>query len=136
MASSPVPGAADIADKGGHARVLPCKKRKHLTDDDETTIASGAKHRRVQSPILRPRSSNIVGHRSGGTRPEPLPPSAQSESGTLREFECSESQIKILEVAGSGDHAIVYRFSDRSRTLLVKVARIHMLSYINRTSNS
>jgi hypothetical protein len=134
MASNFIPGAADTANKASSARALSCTKRKHVLDDDEITVASGVKHRRVHSTILQSRNSNI-GPRGRGTRSEATPPSSRNGSDTLREFEYSESEIKILEVLGSGDHAIVCRISAGGRTFALKMASMHMLYDINRMSD-
>jgi hypothetical protein len=55
---------------------------------------------------------------------EPLP---LSYPDMPREFEYSESEIKVLKVIGSGDHSVVYRIAAGGRTFALKVVSIRTL---------
>lgn len=107
MASDSIPGAADAATKAENTSTSAYTKRKraHYQGDDAITLALGAKRRRVNPTILQPRDSNIQ-LQVQVTQSSATPPSSLEDSHLLREFEYSESEIRILKVIGSGDHSI------------------------------
>jgi hypothetical protein len=51
-----------------------------------------------------------------------IPPSFLACSDVIREFEYSETEIKILKVIGSGDHAVVYRITAGGKSFALAFA--------------
>lgn len=122
MGSDSVSGAADTATKVVNVLISSHAKRKRVScqDKDAITLALGVKRRRADSTILQLLDNNIR-LREEATMPKAIPPSFLDGSHLLRKFEYSESEIRILEVIGSGDHAVVYRIAAGGRTFALKV---------------
>ncbi|KAG4431976.1 hypothetical protein IFR05_012549 [Cadophora sp. M221] len=74
----------------------------------------------VNPAILQPRDSNIqLLDQLSGSKATPL--AFLGCSDVPREFEYSESEIKILKVIGSGHHSVVYHIAAGGRTFALKV---------------
>lgn len=133
MGSDSVSRAADTATKADNAPTSSHAKRKRVycQGNDVITLALGVKRRRANSTILQPRDDNVR-LREEATKPKATPPSSPDGSHLLRKFEYSESEISILEVIGSGDHAVVYRIAAGGRTFALKVVSIRILYEIKR----
>ena len=128
MSSDSLPGAADTATKAGNIPSSSRAKRKRVycQGNDAITLALGVKRRRANSTILQLLDNNIR-LREEATMPKAIPPSFPDGSHLLCKFEYSESEIRILEVIGSGDHAVVYRIAAGGRTFALKVVSIRIL---------
>jgi len=128
MGSDSVSGAADTATKTGNVPASSHAKRKRVycQGNDAITLALGVKRRRANSTILQVLDNNIR-LREEATMPKAIPPPFPDGSHLLRKFEYSESEIRILEVIGSGDHAVVYRIAAGGRTFALKVVSIRIL---------
>jgi hypothetical protein len=117
-----VSGAASTAPKAGDAPLsLHVKrKRRNCEDDDAVALVPGLNPQCADSTTLQPHDNNIQ-LREELTEPKATVPSLRKSSHLLRKFEYSESEISILEVIGSGDHAVVYRIAAGGRTFALKV---------------
>ena len=128
MGSDSVSGAADTAAKAGnvptslHAR----RKRVYCQGNKAITLTLGVRRQRTNSTMLQLLDNNIR-LREEATKPKAIPPFSPDGSHLLRKFEYSESEISILEVIGSGDHAVVYRIAAGGRTFALKVVSIRIL---------
>ena len=129
MGSDTVSGAVDISAKAGRKR-----RRVQNEGDESITSAPRAKRQRANPRILQPHDSNV----------QLLDPLTRSKATPLaflgccdvpREFEYSESEIKILKVIGSGDHSVVYRIAAGGKTFALKVVSVGTLHKISRMSN-
>jgi hypothetical protein len=129
MGSNVVSGAVDIAAKAG-------RKRRRVQNERDQSIASTprTKRQRANPRILQPRDSNVqLLDQLTGSKATPL--DFLSCLDVPREFEYSESEIKILKVIRSGDHSVVYRIAAGGRTFALKVVSIRTLHKISRMSN-
>jgi hypothetical protein len=120
--------ATDITTKAGILRTpeRPKRQRVQYQGDESITSAPRAKHQRSNATILQPHDSNVR-PQDQVTRLKATPPSLTSCSDVPREFEYSESEIKVLRVIGSGDHAVVYRIAAGGRTFALKVVSTRTL---------
>jgi hypothetical protein len=135
MGSDSVSGTASIAAKADNARTSSHLKRERVQNEGDESIASvpRAKRQRVNPHILQPPDSNLqLLDQLPGSKLIPL---AFAGSDAPREFQYSESEIKILKVIGSGDHSVVFRIAAGGRTFALKVVSIRTLHKIGRTSN-
>ncbi|KAH9204420.1 hypothetical protein DL95DRAFT_471502 [Leptodontidium sp. 2 PMI_412] len=122
MGSDSVSRAADIAEKAGNTPASSRPKRERVQNQghESITCMPRAKRQRANPRILQPRDSNVR-LLDQLTRSKATPPAFPGWSDVPREFEYSESEIKILKVIGSGDHAVVYRIAAGGRTFALKV---------------
>ncbi|KAH9214676.1 hypothetical protein DL95DRAFT_251159, partial [Leptodontidium sp. 2 PMI_412] len=99
-------------------------------NEGDESIAFTVKRQRANPLTLQPRDSNIQPlDQLTGSKTTPL--ACLGCSDVPREFEYSESEIKILKVIGSGDHSVVYRIAAGGRTFALKVASIRTFHKIS-----
>ncbi|KFY95266.1 hypothetical protein V500_02863 [Pseudogymnoascus sp. VKM F-4518 (FW-2643)] len=120
MGSDSVSRTASIATKEDAARTLHPKRGRVQNEGDESITLPRAKRHRANTGILQPRDINIRPlDKLAGSKA--IPPPYPACSDVTREFEYSETEIKILKVIGSGDHAVVYRIAAGGKTFALKV---------------
>jgi len=137
MGSDSVSRAASIGTKADDARTSLHLKRERVQNDGNESITSSPRVKRqcANAGILQPRDINIR-FPDQLARSKEILPSLPPRSAVLREFEYTESEIKILKVIGSGDHAIVYRIAAGGNTFALKVVSICTLHKLSRIPNS
>ncbi len=102
-------------------------KRERVQNEGDKSITSvpQAKRQRVNPRILQPRDSNVQ-LLDQLSRSRAIPLAFTSYSDAPRQFEYSESEIKILKVIGCGDHSVVFRIAAGGRTFALKVVSIRL----------
>ena len=133
MGSDSAPRTASITAKADNTRTSSHLKRERVQNEGDESIVSvpRAKRQHANTGILQPRDINIR-LLDQLARSKAIPPSFPAYSDVPREFEYSESEIKILKVIGSGDHAVVYRIAAGGKTFALKVVSICTLLKISR----
>ncbi|KFY56416.1 hypothetical protein V496_06707 [Pseudogymnoascus sp. VKM F-4515 (FW-2607)] len=120
MGSDSVSRTASIATKEDAARTSHPKRGRVQNEGDVSITLPRAKRHRANTGILQPLDINIrLLDKLAGSKA--IPPPFPACSDVTREFEYSETEIKILKVIGSGDHAVVYRISAGGKTFALKV---------------
>lgn len=139
MGSDSVSRIASIAAEEDTARTSHLKRGRVRNEGDESITLPRAKRQRVRTGILQPRDINIR-FLDKLAEPKAIPLSVSACSDVPREFEFSETEIKILKVIGSGDHAVVYRIAAGGKTFALKVVSsrtLHkMVVYLTLTNST